>query len=100
MLTQQQNPTIDSLSERILPILRRHGVLKAALFGSVARGEENQTSDVDLLLEYPEGTTLLDVARIQLQLEEELGRPVDLVSPKYLHDRIKERVLNEQIQIL
>lgn len=100
MLTQQQNPTIDSLSERIAPILRRHGVLKAALFGSVARGEENQTSDVDLLLEYPEGTTLLDVARIQLQLEEELGRPVDLVSPKYLHNRIKERVLNEQIQIL
>lgn len=96
-MTEQK---IEELSARILPILRRYGVLYAAVFGSAARGEESSESDLDLLMKYKKGTTLLDVSGLQLELEEKLGRPVDLVSYKYIHKRIKERVLKEQIRIL
>jgi predicted nucleotidyltransferase len=51
-------------------------------------------------MKYKKGTTLLDASGLQLELEEKLDRPVDLVSFKYLHRRIRDRVLKEQIRIL
>jgi len=100
MTEQQVDNQTAELAEKIKPILIRGGVVSAALFGSQARGEAKTDSDLDLLVEYKDGTTLLDVAGLKAELEKELDRPVDLVSKKYLHHRIRERVLNEQIPIL
>ena len=68
-------------------------VLKAWLFGSYARGEENPLSDVDLLVQYDgDGVSLLKHAAMMCELEDILGRPVDLVEEGTLRPRIKESV--------
>lgn len=65
------------------------------VFGSAARGEDTEQSDLDLLIEVPKGTTLLDMVGLQQQLEDALGLKVDLVTPFDLPERVRERVLAE-----
>jgi predicted nucleotidyltransferase len=91
---------IKTLSKKIVPILKKNGVLSASLFGSIVRNQDSPQSDIDILVQYKDGTTLLDVAGLQLELENMLGRKVDLVSEKYLHQRIQNNVHNQRIQIL
>ena len=73
--------------------------MKASIFGSVSRMGDYAESDLDLLLEYRKGVTLLDVAALKNELEKAIGRSVDLVSPRYLNPLIKDRVLKEQIRM-
>jgi len=93
-------PHIAAIAELIVPILRKRGIVSAGLLGSLARGEALEKSDIDLLIDYPKGTTLLDAAALELELEGVLGKDVDLVSRKYLHPSIKDRVLGEEVPIL
>lgn len=90
--------------DEALRILRAHaddlrtlGVREAYLFGSVARDDARPDSDVDVLVELsrPMGLAFFD---IQLALERWLGRPVDVVTPDALHDRLRERVLAEVVR--
>jgi predicted nucleotidyltransferase len=86
---------------RIVAILRAYGVLHASLFGSVARGEQRADSDVDLLIDLPPGASLMDVSRLGLELEDTLGRPVDLVTSfDVLHPVIQERLRREEEVLL
>lgn len=79
--------------QQIEAILKRHGVLSASVFGSFARGTDvKPDSDIDLLVDYKQGTTLLDVAQLQNELEQALGRKVDLISQRHLSKRLAERV--------
>jgi uncharacterized protein len=91
---------INAVSQLSVPILKRNKVKYAAIFGSFVRSEENMESDIDFLLEYSEGVSMFDVIALKRELEEKLGRNVDLVSLKYLNKRIRERVLKEQVRIL
>ena len=91
---------IHKVSRLSIPILKRNGVISAALFGSFVRSDDSIESDVDFLLEYQDGISLFDVAELKRELEEKLGRKVDLVSLKYLNKRIREKVVQEQIRIL
>jgi hypothetical protein len=88
------------LQTLLVPVLQRHPfVLRAALFGSHARGEARKDSDVDLLVEYQEGTSLLDVAGLGLDLEEAAGTRVELVTPSTLSDDALARILAEKKDI-
>lgn len=80
-------------------VLRKHGVRRASLFGSTVRGEETSESDVDLLVEMDEGTSLLDLVGIKLEIEELLHRKVDVVTYDSIHPLLKDRILREQEQI-
>ncbi len=91
---------INAVSQLSVPIFRRNGVTYAAIFGSFVRSEENIESDIDFLLEYNESVSMFDVIGLKRELEEKLGRKVDLVSLKYLNRRIQQRVLKEQVRIL
>jgi predicted nucleotidyltransferase len=91
---------IEELSEQILPVLKRFGVMKAALFGSQARGEGGKESDVDVLVEFETGKSLLDLAGLKIELEENLGRKVDVLTYESLHPLLKDRILKEQKPIL
>ncbi len=92
-------PSIDRA--RIVAILRTYGVLHASLFGSVARGEQRTDSDIDLLIDLPPGASLMDVSRLGLELEDALGRPVDLVTSfDALHPVIQERLRREEEVLL
>lgn len=91
---------MESLAERVRPILTRHGVVRAGVFGSAARGEARPDSDLDLLIEFDRATSLLDRADLKLELEVALGRRVDLVHYRSLYPRIRERVLAEEVPLL
>jgi predicted nucleotidyltransferase len=75
-------PTLDQLRSRrdeILRIARRRGAQNVRVFGSVARGDAGVNSDVDFLVEMEPGRSVLDVSELILDLEEALGRRVDVV---------------------
>lgn len=93
-------PTVNEIRIKAVPILRLHRVCEAAIFGSVARGEARQRSDIDLLVTLAEGKSLLDLVGLQLDLEAVLGRKVDLVTYGSLHPRIRDQVLKEQIPLI
>ena len=88
--------TTQTIKNKILPILKREGVTKAAIFGSFARGEANKRSDVDLLVKLDRSKTLLDFSGLKIELEEKLGRKIDLVSYSGISHLLKKIILGEQ----
>lgn len=80
-------------------VLHRHGITNARVFGSVARGDDHETSDVDLLVEFAPGTGLFTIARIQAELEEILGVSVDLVPEAGLKATVRGRVEHDLIAL-
>lgn len=86
----------EELYEQIKTLLLKEGVKKIAIFGSYARGEPRPDSDIDLLVEFAERKSLLDLARIQRIISEKVGRNIDLLTEKsispYLVDRIKQEM--------
>lgn len=74
------NSNCREISEKVVPILRRAGVKNAALFGSFARGEEREDSDIDLLVDFKEPKGLFQVMDVESQLTKHLGRPVNLLT--------------------
>ncbi|HAZ28401.1 MAG TPA: hypothetical protein DCY48_01335 [Candidatus Magasanikbacteria bacterium] len=79
----------ENIIKLIAPILTRHHVTNAALFGSFARGEETETSDVDILIDPPPHMSLLDMARLKHELEDTLHKKVDLVPERSLYPDLK-----------
>ena len=80
--------------------MARRGVVRAGVFGSFARGEATESSDVDFLVEFEDGRTLLDLAGLRLDLREALGREVDVATLGSLHPGLRERILREVVPIL
>ena len=74
-------------SEAIKAIAARHKAFNVAVFGSVARGEDTEASDVDLLVDFLPGSSLVDEFRLENELREYLKIPVDLVSRRGLKPR-------------
>lgn len=93
--------TLDELRakrEDILRIVTAHGALNVRVFGSVARGESGPDSDIDLLVDGLENTAW-GGGGLLMDLQELLGREVDLVSPDDLHQLIREEVLMEAVPL-
>ncbi len=88
------------VAEKVVPALKRHGVVHASLFGSFARGDQNEDSDVDLLVAFELGRSLLDLVALKLDLEQALGRAVDVVTRNALDPGVRDRVLQEGVPIL
>jgi predicted nucleotidyltransferase len=96
----QSSPTLDEVREVLLPVLLRHGIKRAGLFGSLVRGELRPRSDVDLAVEIMAPMSLFDFVGLKLELEEALGRKVDLVEYDAIKPRIRDHVLSEHVPIL
>lgn len=94
------NTAVQTLAEQALPILHRYGVTRAEIFGSRARGDPNANSDLDILVDLPEGSTLLDLVGLQLDLGDALGLKVDAHTYRSLHPLLRDRILKEEIPIL
>ncbi len=94
------NPYIEEIKRKILPILQRYGVKRVGLFGSCVRGEMKEDSDIDILVEIEKDISLLDFVGIKLEIEDALGRKIDLVEYSTIKPLLKERILNEQVTIL
>lgn len=93
-------PAVAEIRERVQDVMRRHGVERASVFGSVARGDDQPASDVDFLVELEEGRTLLDLSGLRLDLEELLEREVDVATPNSLHPQLRESILRQKVRIL
>lgn len=81
--------------EEILRTAARHGARNVRVFGSVARSEAADDSDVDFLVDLEPGRSLLGLGGLLLDLRDLLGCPVDVVTEKGLRERIRDRVLEE-----
>jgi len=85
--------------EEILRAAARHGARNVRVFGSVARGEADAQSDIDLLVEFEPDRSLLDHAALWLELQDLLGCKVDVISEGGVKARIRERVLREAMPV-
>ena len=81
--------------EEILRIAAVHGARNLRVFGSVARGEADESSDIDLLVDMEPGRSLLDLAALFSDLSDLLGRKVDVVTEKGLYWLLRRRILKE-----
>ena len=90
---------LGAMRQEILATATRHGASNVRVFGSVARGEAGPDSDVDFLVDFCPGASLLDHVALLQDLEGLLGRRVDIVSARALHWYIKDRVLAEAVPL-
>ncbi len=91
--------TIREKRDAIVRIAAKHGATQVRLIGSVARGEARSDSDVDLLVTWSEGTSLLDQAALMLELERLLGRKVDIASDGWVKPSIRESVYRDAVAL-
>ncbi len=91
---------IEEIKKKILPVLEKYGVKRAGVFGSAVRGESTKESDVDILVELPKGQSLLDLVGLKLDLEEALGKKVDVLTYDSIYHLLRGPILSEEVQIL
>ena len=85
--------------EEILAVAAKHGAHNVRVFGSVARGEADEQSDMDILVEMEPGRSLLDMGGLWVELQDLLPCKVDIVSDRGIRPRIRERVLGEAVPL-
>ena len=95
-----EDPAIAEIQSKVAEVMRRRGVVRAGMFGSVARGEASPVSDVDFLVEFEQGRTLLDLAGLGLDLKEALGCDVDVATPNSLHPALEAEIMRDLVPIL
>jgi len=81
------------------PVFKRYGVVKASLFGSAARGEAGPDSDIDLLISLEKPIGLLKFSELAEQLEQALGRKVDLATHRSVNPHLAKRIANDLTSI-
>jgi len=93
------NKLLKEKRQEILSLAARHGSTNVRVFGSVARGEADDASDLDVLVDLEPGRSLLDLGGLLMDLQQLLGRDVDVVTEKGLRARIRECVLKESVPV-
>ena len=84
--------------EAALPVLLKHGVKRAGLFGSYADGTATEASDIDLLVEQKMGSSLVELATLWLELEERFHRKVDVVEYAGIKPLLRAPILAQEIR--
>lgn len=85
--------------EEILAIALKHGAFNVRVFGSVARGDADEESDIDLLVDLDAERSLFDLGALVAELNESMGRHVDVVTERGLRERIRDRVVGEAVAL-
>jgi predicted nucleotidyltransferase len=90
---------LKTLRPVLLSAVAANGGRNLRVFGSVARREEHESSDIDFLVALEPGRTLIDLARLELRLEALLGRPVDVVTEDSLREPVRSAALREAVLV-
>ena len=90
---------LEAKREEILHLAAQRGARNIRVFGSVVRGDAGPESDIDILVDMEPGRSLLDLGGLWWDLNQTLGRKVDVVTEKGLRERIRARVLREAVPL-
>lgn len=90
---------LKEISLQIVPILKNEGVTKPAVFGSFAEGTAKEGSDLDLLIEFPQGKTLFDLIDLKQKLEKKLNRKVDIITYGSIPPLLRDIILPKRIPL-
>ena len=88
---------IDNIRSIVVPIAKKYGVARVYLFGSVARGEANENSDVDLRIDSGDIKSLFTLGGFYADIEDTLGKPIDVLTTKSLSNDFLNEIKNEEI---
>ena len=99
-INSKKNNELEKIKQKIIEILKKNKIKKAGIFGSYARDEQKNDSDIDVLIQPTKEMSLLDLSGLKTELEEALNRKVDLVSYNYIHPYLKKKILNNEIRII
>ncbi len=94
--------TMENIQQRrdeIIAVAKRHGASDVRIFGSIARGDANETSDIDLLVRFEAGRSLFDHGGLIDDLESLLGTKVDVVSEGGMRDRFRDFIMREAVTL-
>lgn len=95
-----QKLTLDQIKEKVIPILKAQGVKRSSLFGSYVRGEQRNDSDIDILVEFPEGKTLYDLVDLEDKIKDVLHKDVDVVTYNSVSPHVKKYIFANLVQLL
>lgn len=95
----KRNQKIELIRKKALPVLKRYGVRRAGLFGSVARGRAAHKSDIDLLVEIMKPISLLGFVKFKHELEDVLGKSVDLVEFSAIKPHLQPYIMEDYIPL-
>lgn len=87
--------TLKDNREKILKIAEEHGIQSLKLFGSAARMEDQEDSDIDFLVTFESNRSLFDLIRFKNDMEDMLNRDVDVVTEKSVHHSIRDEIVSE-----
>ena len=90
---------VDDRRALILELAAKHGARNVRVFGSVSRGDAGPQSDVDILVDLEPGRSMMDLGGLLMDLQDLLGRKVDVVTEKGLHWYIRDKVLKEAVRL-
>lgn len=91
---------LKSIKRMIVPVLRRNDVIKAGLFGSIARGDDKKGSDIDILIKFKGRKSLFDLAGLEIEVEKKIGRKVDILTYSSINPLLRDRIFKEEVAIL
>ena len=87
--------TLSELRPTVLRVTHARGITNVRVFGSFARGDQRSHSDLDLLVELPDGATLIDLSGLKIDLEEAVGRKVDVLTEGGISSYLRDRILSD-----
>lgn len=96
---EQKCRDINEIKDKIRNILKKNKVIKAGIFGSYARGDQTENSDVDILIDPPNKMGLGFIG-LKIELEKELGKKVDLITYKSINRHLKRYILKDEVNII
>ncbi|MBS3777611.1 MAG: nucleotidyltransferase domain-containing protein [Bacteroidales bacterium] len=90
---------LNEIKKQIKPVLQKHGINQASIVGSVARDEDNENSDIDIIIEATKDMSLLTFSRLKLELENVLKKKVDLIERSAVKPRLKNYLLKDEVKV-
>ena len=91
---------MDKVIDKLVSILKKHGAKKIEIFGSYARGEQKEKSDLDVIVEFEKRKSLLELVGIEQELEDNLGIKIDLLTEDSISPYLMEKIRKESKVIL
>ncbi|NJD03292.1 MAG: nucleotidyltransferase family protein [Ruminiclostridium sp.] len=92
-------PTFEDIFANLKPYIDEYGIKRAGVFGSYARGQAKESSDIDLIFDFQKDFGLFDLLRFKIDLEEKLGKNVDILEFSSIDPSIRENILREVVMI-